>query len=100
MKLLILFLLLISQTEKEVGKNVQFMVNKNHTLTPVLPVKFIVSQEDGGLADGLLTCSIYSRDLGELADESHAMSTILKCGNKVFKIEGIIFTQSASKEVK
>jgi len=94
--LLILAVLLIpwQTSEKTVGHNVQFVINKNHTLTPVLPIQISVEQEDGGIADGLLTCDTIQRT------EPDRHSVVFSCQGKKFRVVGWSFTQSESKGVR
>lgn len=88
-------LFLPSPTEHLVGHNVQFMVTKDHKLQPVLPVSFVVNQEQGPLADGLLTCDLVDREV----PGGHAI--VFKCnGDRVFVVDRTSFTASDSRGVK
>jgi hypothetical protein len=91
----ILFLLMLAipiNQERVVGSNVQFTINKDHKFVPVLPIEFVVDQEEGGISEGLQTCNIVTRVVGE-----HQSYIIFRCGDRSFKMMGITFTQSESK---
>lgn len=79
--------------ERVVGSNVQFMVTKDHKLSPILPIEFVVDQEEGGITDvSLQTCNIITR----VASEGQSF-IIFRCGDRSFKMVGITFTQSQTK---
>ena len=87
----------IIKHERKAGGHVQFAVNKDHTLTPMLPMSLRADQEEGAVPDGPLTCDVASREheISEDGSPRTASETVLHCnGGRTFAVKQLLFSSS------